>query len=257
LKFGISHLSIVPVRREPADFHEQVNQILFGELFEILETNAKWVLVKTNHDDYQGWIDKKQYIPLNEEQYQEYFSKSKGLVRSPLSQITSSLGISSFIPMGSYIPGLINHHFDLGKDSYYLKDEILESPKFDIGLLHEAIHVFLNAPYQWGGRSVMGVDCSGFTQVLFRLMGVLLPRDASQQVQKGDSISFLEESQFGDLAFFGEEEGRITHVGVLMGSNRIAHSSGKVRLDWVDHQGIFNRDMGVYTHQLRAIRRFS
>lgn len=245
----------MPVRREPADFHEQVNQILFGEQFEILESNARWVLVETDHDGYQGWIDRKQFIPLSEEDYAWTSSKSKGIIRPALSLLTSSVGIGSYIPMGSIIPGIMNHHFDLGKETYYIKDGILLNPQFNIEILNESIYAFLNAPYQWGGRSVLGVDCSGLTQVLFRLLGVFLPRDAGQQIHVGTPLSFLEECQFGDLAFFGEEEGKITHVGILMGPNRIAHASGKVRLDWVDHHGIFNRDLGTYTHQLRAMRR--
>jgi cell wall-associated NlpC family hydrolase len=247
----------VPVRREPADFQEQVNQILFGEQFEILESNAQWVLVKTDHDGYQGWISRKQFKSLSEEEYEFLSSQSKGIVRPALTPITSSLGVSFYIPMGSIIPQAQNHHFDLGAESYYIKEEILENPIFNQEILNESIQSFLNSPYQWGGRSILGVDCSGFTQILYRLMGIFLPRDASQQVQVGLSVSFMEEGQFGDLAFFGEEEGRITHVGILMGSNRIAHASGKVRIDWVDHQGIFNRDLGLYTHQLRAIRRIS
>ena len=245
----------MPVRREPADFQEQVNQLLFGEVFEILESNTKWVLIKTDHDGYQGWIDKKQYTVLNEEEYQELSLQPRGIIRHPIATITNSLGIGSFIPMGSIIPYKDCNHFELGRESYYLKEELLKDPVFNLDLLNESIQFLLNTPYQWGGRSLMGMDCSGFTQVLFRLMGIFLPRDASQQIHIGESISFLEEGNFGDLAFFGEEEGNITHVGILMGSNRIAHASGKIRVDWVDHQGIFNRELGQYTHHLRAIRR--
>jgi len=255
LKFGISHLSLVPVRREPADFHEQVNQILFGEKFEILEPYEKWVLVKTDHDGYQGWIDRKQYIPLDEPSYRKYNPLSFGISRSAFSSLTTSIGITSYLSCGSLIPMPENHTFQLGKETYYFRDELIYKPQFDSELLNESIHLFLNTPYQWGGRSILGVDCSGFTQLMFRLMGINLPRDASQQIELGGSISFMEESKMGDLAFFGPEDGRITHVGILMGDNRIAHASGKVKIDWVDHEGIFNRESGIYTHSLRAIKR--
>ncbi len=257
MQFGISHLSVVPVRQEPADFHEQVNQILFGEWFEVLETNEKWVFIKTYHDGYQGWIDRKQFTLIDSSVYESLAHSSRGVVRNALANITSSVGITSYLSMGSLLPSLNHGHFDLGGVKYSFKGEIIQKPIFNPDLLLDSIHLFLNAPYQWGGRSILGIDCSGFTQVLYRLMGINLPRDASQQIEIGTPIAFIEESKFGDLAFFGLEEKQITHVGILMGLNRVAHASGKVRIDWVDHEGIFNRELGVYTHHLRTIRRIS
>lgn len=255
MKFGIGYLSVIPVRREPADYHEQVNQILFGERFEILESNSKWVLVRTEHDGYHGWIDRKQMLILEEEKYCSFSSSNLGISKNIFSPLTSSLGITSYITLGCYLPNIQNHQFDLGGENYYLKETPLIQPKFNTELLKDSIYSFLNAPYQWGGRSPLGIDCSGFTQILFRLMGINLPRDASEQIKIGVSIAFTEESQFGDLAFFGLEGDKISHVGILMGDHRIAHASGKVRIDWADQEGIFNRETGAYTHRLRDIKR--
>ena len=113
---------------------------------------------------------------------------------------------------------------------------------------------FLNSPYLWGGRTPLGIDCSGFTQMVYRLQGIDLPRDAYQQSEVGTTLSFIEESEAGDLAFFDDQEGKITHVGIMLEDNHIIHASGKVRIDRIDQQGIFNKETGKHTHKLRLIK---
>jgi cell wall-associated NlpC family hydrolase len=115
--------------------------------------------------------------------------------------------------------------------------------------------LFLNSAYLWGGRSIFGVDCSGFCQTVFRFIGIPLLRDAYQQASQGEAIGFLEETKLGDLAFFDNEEGRITHVGMLLDQDTIIHASGRVRMDTIDHLGIVNVDTGLHTHKLRIIKR--
>jgi gamma-D-glutamyl-L-lysine dipeptidyl-peptidase len=127
-------------------------------------------------------------------------------------------------------------------------------------LLEFYLHPFMGAPYLWGGRTPSGVDCSGLIQMLYILMGIYLPRDASQQVLEGDAVELLDLCEPGDLAFFENEEGRIVHVGLILTRNddgdlRIAHASGRVRIDRLDHQGIFDQEAGSYSHKLRTIRR--
>lgn len=113
---------------------------------------------------------------------------------------------------------------------------------------------YLNAPYQWGGKSPFGIDCSGFTQMVYRLAGYQLKRDASQQVMQGKTVA-LSDAQVGDLAFFTNEAGRITHVGLMLDNNRIMHASGKVRIDTLDEQGIIHHETKQYTHQLNIMKR--
>ena len=128
-----------------------------------------------------------------------------------------------------------------------------QKPKSD---LVKTAFMYLNAPYLWGGKTPFGIDCSGFTQMVYKLNGYSLLRDASQQATQGEALSFIEESEAGDLAFFDNDEGVITHVGIIMEDNYIIHSSGKVRIDRLDHLGIFNPDTQRHTHKLRVIKKY-
>ena len=124
------------------------------------------------------------------------------------------------------------------------------------GIADEVARLYLNTPYLWGGRTPFGIDCSGFVQMVYRFAGIQLPRDASLQVKGGVSLGFIDEAQPGDLAFFESEEGAIVHVGILTGNRRIIHASGTVRVDPIDHHGIFNMQANGYSHRLRIVKRF-
>ncbi len=113
----------------------------------------------------------------------------------------------------------------------------------------------MNAPYLWGGKTPFGIDCSGFTQMVYKLNGHALLRDASEQASQGIALSFIEESEPGDLAFFDNSEGQIIHVGIIMEDNHIIHAHGKVRIDRLDHSGIYNIDKKIHTHKLRVIKK--
>ena len=116
-------------------------------------------------------------------------------------------------------------------------------------------YLFLNAPYLWGGKTPLGIDCSGFTQLVYKINGVKLKRDASDQALQGQTLSFIEESEPGDLAFFDDSEGNITHVGLLLENHRIIHASGMVRIDKIDQSGIFNIETQSHSHKLRFIKK--
>ena len=131
----------------------------------------------------------------------------------------------------------------------------MQPDEFNVEVLVALGRPFLGTAYLWGGKSIFGVDCSGFVQQLYKLFGIFLPRDAYQQAEVGELVGFLQEAKLGDLAFFDNDEGRITHVGMLLSDRLIMHASGNVRIDPIDHAGIIHRITGKRTHHLRLIKR--
>lgn len=250
--FGICNLSIVPIRFEASDRSEQVSQLLFGEHFTILEQEKKWTKIKIAFDNYIGWIDNKQYIQINEEQF-NYLNNSPIVLNNDLIEyISTPNNILTPIPLGASLSFLENEQINTSNFTF---DGVKICGKKEKSNLINTAFMYLNSPYLWGGRTPFGIDCSGFTQMVYKINGYKLLRDASEQATQGDALSFIEESEPGDLAFFDNEEGNITHVGIMMNDNYIIHASGKVRIDRLDHLGIYNVDTGRHTHKLRVIKK--
>jgi gamma-D-glutamyl-L-lysine dipeptidyl-peptidase len=250
--FGICNLSIVPLRFEPSDRSEQVSQILFGEHFTILEKTEKWTKIEAAYDNYIGWIDNKQFIEIEESQFL-YLEQSPIVLSSDLIEyISTPNNMLIPIPLGGSLSFLENENINTLNYSF---DGIKTCGVKSKNNLIKTAFMYLNTPYLWGGKSPFGIDCSGFTQMVYKLNGYKLLRDASQQATQGEALSFIEESEPGDLAFFDNEEGNITHVGIMMEDNYIIHASGKVRIDRLDHLGIYNVDNGRHTHKLRVIKK--
>ncbi|GAB5539689.1 MAG: C40 family peptidase [Salibacteraceae bacterium] len=259
-KFGISLLSIIPGRAEPADAAEQVTQILFGEAYEVKEMRKKWVRVKSLFDNYECWIDRKQFSEIDEKFAQRLIKQKFIPVSLEAAGIVQSLDTEEIFPImaGSNLPFYADGQFKIGQHKYAFQGEVLLKPqKKDTASLINHATMYLNTPYLWGGRHPFGIDCSGLTQICYKMIGLNLPRDAYQQAELGHSLSFIEEAEPGDLAFFDNAEGRITHVGIMLENNHIIHASGKVRIDRIDHQGIYNDDMNDYSHRLRIIKRIA
>jgi len=251
MKYGISNLSIVPMRNDAADQSEMVNQILFGEHFKILESRKKWSKIRLAHDSYEGWICNKQWVEISRDDYKQLDKDVATITTDILDIITKNqhqpIVIGSILPFYKSGHAIINtkmYQFDGFTTPGFVKKE---------KLVENAL-MYLNAPYLWGGRSPLGVDCSGLTQIVYRLQGIDLPRDAYQQADVGTTLSFIEESEPGDLAFFDDNEGKVIHVGIILEDNHIIHASGKVRVDRIDQQGIFNTELGTHTHKLRLIK---
>lgn len=243
---GICNLSIVPLRAEPSDKSEMVSQVLYGEFFEILEEKNNWSKIRLNYDYYEGWIDKKQYFLLSEDQYKKLLITDAVYSADLIEFITGKNELIP-IPLGTNLNALtlLNHHFD-GSTTTGNRDK---------SKIVETALLYLNAPYLWGGKTPFGIDCSGFTQMVYKINGYHLKRDASLQATQGEVLSFIEESEAGDLAFFDNEEGLITHVGIIMRDNHIIHAHGKVRIDRLDHHGIYNAEQKKHTHELRVIKK--
>jgi gamma-D-glutamyl-L-lysine dipeptidyl-peptidase len=250
--FGICNLSIVPLRFEPSDRSEQVSQVLFGEHFTVLEKTPKWTKIETAFDNYIGWIDNKQFIEINQSQF-NYLEQSPVILSADLIEyISAPNNMLLPIPLGGNLSFLENESVNTLNFSFDGIKTCGIKPKSNIV---KTAFMYLNTPYLWGGKTPFGIDCSGFTQMVYKLNGYKLLRDASQQATQGEALSFIEESEPGDLAFFDNEDGNITHVGIMMEDNYIIHASGKVRIDRLDHLGIYNVDNGRHTHKLRVIKK--
>lgn len=253
MTYGICNLAVVPLRDEPSDKSEMISQVLFGEHFEILEEAPKWIKIKLAHDQYEGWICKKQYKEIPSSYFDELNLNFKDFPKN--TSIFTSIkwtenNINQHITIGAILP---YHGKGIGK--IYKDSFSFNQTSSDNLNVIETAKSLLNAPYLWGGRSPVGIDCSGFAQLCFRMAGIFLPRDAYQQAEIGDDISFIETSEPGDLVFFDNEEGRINHVAIVLEPGKVIHASGKVRIDLLDHHGIFNEEKKEYTHKLRIIKR--
>lgn len=251
MKYGLSNLSIIPMRVEATDLSEMVNQILFGEQYKIIESRKKFSKIRLSHDKYEGWICNKQLLEIDKVEYDDLLSSEKNYTTDVLDIIKSD----SFqtIVMGSVIPKIQDSFFKFNNTDYTFEG-LTVSGKQEKEILITNAMMYLNSPYLWGGRTPFGVDCSGFSQMVYRLNGIDIPRDADEQAEVGITLSFVEESEPGDLAFFDNAEGNIIHVGIILENNYIIHASGKVRIDRIDQQGIFNTDLGNHTHKLRLIK---
>lgn len=250
---AICHLSIVAVRAEPSHKLEQVTQILFGETFDILQSKGGWCLVKLHYDGYEGWIDGKQFARVP----QAFIEKSTGNTSVSVELAQSAVSSDHHVPilLGSSLPYYDGMSLKIGKEKFVFNGQaVVPGQNGKQTVLEKVVNKLLNAPYQWGGRSPFGMDCSGFTQVVFKTLGVKLPRDSHQQAEVGKRIDFVPEAKAGDLAFFENKDGKIAHVGIIM-NGKIAHAYGQVRLDKLDHQGIYNDQLKEYTHLLRVIKR--
>jgi hypothetical protein len=250
--FGICNLANIPLRFEPSDRSELVSQVLFGEHFQILEQDQKWSKIKLAYDDYEGWIDNKQYKSITEEQY-ILLSKDNIVLNADLIEyITSPENLLMPIPLGASLSFL--NYPEINLENFNFEGLKVSGIKPKSNIINTA-YMYLHAPYLWGGKTPFGIDCSGFTQMVYKLNGHQLLRDASQQAKQGEALSFIEESEAGDLAFFDNEEGNIIHVGIIMDNNYIIHASGKVRIDRLDHLGIYNSEQNRHTHKLRVIKK--
>ena len=232
-------------------------QLLFGDLYVIIDTYEDWKHIRLAYDNYEGWISGVSVMDIGEEEFRRLESSACS-VSTELVQLIENRSRQYYFPilMGSSLPGIRDNSFSAGQLEYIFEGEI--SPIPQDGSRQKVVEMsmmYLHSPYMWGGRSPFGIDCSGFTQMTYKIAGIQLLRDASQQATQGETISFISDARPGDLLFFDDEEGMITHTGILLPEGRVIHASGKVRIDKVDHHGIFNAEKGKYTHQLRLIKK--
>lgn len=222
---------VCPVRRDFQDSSEMVTQYLYGELVTVIEEKDQWRKCISIFDEYEGWVDEKLLKKV------EDGSKEEGVLGQNAIQQVDLVEGKRWLPAGSFanVPQTM----------------IYREPFQNAAL-------FLGAPYLWGGKTLLGIDCSGLVQIAFLMSGKRLKRDASQQAESGTTVAFVDEAENNDLAFFDNEDGRINHVGIVLKDDdglKIIHASGEVRIDKFDHQGIFKESTGKYTHKLRILKR--
>ena len=232
---GICNVSVAPLRAENSHQSEMVSQLLYGEKVEIIEENGSFSKIKMDFDGYEGWVDAKQISKISGD---DYAQKTSQILTEDFKFFNFKEG-KILLSIGSEI---------VSDEEQTLREATGKS-------LSETAQRFLNVPYLWSGRSFFGIDCSGFTQLVFKVHGIKLPRDAYQQAEVGNVLDFVEESEPGDLAFFENEVGKISHVGIMLEDQKIIHAYGKVRIDLLDSTGIFNKDLGKHTHKLRFVKR--
>ncbi|ACU06874.1 NLP/P60 protein [Flavobacteriaceae bacterium 3519-10] len=228
---AVCSVSVAPLRAENSHRSEMVSQLLYGETVEILETAANFTKIRMDYDQYEGWVDSKQI-------------KSVDATHRKTTVLKRPFDTASF-PEGNIL---------LSIGSEYEVSDLIESSTPCEKLIDTAL-LFLNVPYLWSGRSFFGIDCSGFVQLVYKVHGFKLPRDAYQQAEHGTVLDFIEESEPGDLAFFDDSEGKIVHVGIMLADQQIIHAYGKVRIDTLDSLGLFNKDLNRHTHKLRFVKR--
>ena len=210
--------------------------MLFGESMHIIKEAGNWTKIKRHYDGYEGWVDSKQISSISDE---DFAQRNTEMITERV--LYYNRGNEKFLLSAGAEVERENEGLALSK-------EVRES------IVEDALG-FLTAPYLWGGRSFFGVDCSGFTQIIYKINGIKLPRDAYQQVEYGEALDFVEEAKGGDLAFFENENGDIIHVGIMLDDQKIIHAHGKVRIDELDSVGVFNKEQNKHTHKLRIIKR--
>ena len=256
-QYGICRIAIAPLRAEPSDKAEIASQLLFGEHVEILQQEEKWWLVQNGYDGYQGWIDFRHLAPISPEEFIAIHDCTLLVPQNFNNTLTAADGSLYHLSPASNLPFYKDGYCFAGQEKFKVNFEPHDVNNADFtAQITSFAKFFQNTPYLWGGRNLFGLDCSGFVQTVFKLLGLKLKRDAYQQAEQGNLVGFLSECKAGDVAFFDNAEGRITHVGIMLSNDEIIHSSGKVRIDPIDNEGIFNKELGRYTHKLRIIKRF-
>ena len=249
MKYAACKVPAAPVRKKARHQSEMTNQLLFGETVEVLREKKKWLKVKGTLDGYEGWT----LISQLEEVSEEMAVTNHAYVAAELLNVIQTDKYEMHIPVGSSLPffdgnGSVRHRYSGG---VIKRNDVFPSTD----LLKQLTFRWLNAPYLWGGRTILGVDCSGFVQVNFKMMGIDMKRDAWQQAEQGGEVASLKDAKAGDLAFFDDKD-EVVHVGILLSQSEIIHASGSVRIDEIDEEGITNTGTGNRTHRLKSIRRF-
>lgn len=264
--FAIVNLSVANLRTEPKHPAELATQALLGTVLQVYKEKDNWFLVQTP-DEYLSWVDDDGIFLLNEDELKEWTNSEKlvfinlyGTVRESIdnnSNIVSDVVAGNILKKESELDNHFLVSFPDGRKGYLPKSDLIEynnwinSFSFEKENIITTANLFMGVPYLWGGTSIKGFDCSGFTKTVYFLNGIILPRDASQQVHVGelvDSEKDFEKLEKGDLIFFGfkateEKKERITHVGIYIGDKKFIHAAGRVKINSFDKNSEIYSDL--------------
>ncbi|MBJ2172668.1 C40 family peptidase [Aureibaculum sp. A20] len=254
MKYGICNLSTIPLRMIADHTSEMISQILFGDHYKVLQENKEWVKIRLEFDHCEGWIESIQHTEVSEDYYDDLNNSETIVTNELVDFIEDEKHRLSSVLLGSRLPFYAEQSFNLLDEAFIFEGNITSQKRSKASIINSAF-LYINTPFLWGGRTSFGIDSSGFTQMVYRLNGYSLLRKASEQATQGEVLSFIEESEPGDLAFFDDSEGEIIHVGIILANHHIIHCSGKVRIDQLDHSGIYNSDLKKHTHKLRVIKK--
>lgn len=271
----VNRCTVTPVRMEPSEGSEQLTQLLFGEVCQVLERLPRWTKIRSTVDGQTGWVDFKMVTSIGDEAKGDE-AKGIGVVAVPIAAATDmETGEELMLTLGTRLPNYAHGTFEILGKKYLINpacvshlEDALQAVGHPAGYRLEGkgeevctiAQTLLNAPYLWGGKNAMGIDCSGFTQVVYSVFGVNLLRNAREQITQGTPVASLAEAQAGDLAFFDHADRdpkatNISHVGLLLDKQTIIHCSGCVHVDYIDDMGIHLPD-GELTHHLVQIKRY-
>jgi gamma-D-glutamyl-L-lysine dipeptidyl-peptidase len=241
----------VPLRSGPSHKTEMLSQVLFGEKYKVTDKSGSWMKIETFFDEYTGWID------VDHLQHTINDSESKGLVLNKSLLCYKPDKTKLVLEPGCEIfkPDFEGKTFYAGNNQYTTGSEFDNSFISTNDTVTDSAMKFINSPYIWGGRIPSGIDCSGLTQLVYKIHGIAIPRDSWKQAEAGITIDFIDQAEPGDLVFFDNDRGKISHVGMILSRGLVIHAAGRVRIDSIDHQGIFKAETGGYSHHLRMIKR--
>ena len=271
----VNRCTVTPVRMEPSEGTEPLTPLLLDEVCQVLERLPRWTKIRSTVDGQTGWVDFKMVTSIGNEAKGDE-AKGIGVVAVPIAAATDmETGEELMLTLGTRLPNYAHGTFEVLGKKYLINpacvshlEDALQAIGHPAGYRLEGkgeevctiAQTLLNAPYLWGGKNAMGIDCSGFTQVVYSVFGVNLLRNAREQITQGTPVASLAEAQAGDLAFFDHADRdpkatNISHVGLLLDKQTIIHCSGCVHVDYIDDMGIHLPD-GELTHHLVQIKRY-
>lgn len=261
----VARCPVIPVRHDPSEASEQETQLQFGEVCEVVERRSGWTKIRSTRDGQVGWVSSRMVTPVGEE-ILSVTPQSMGVVATPMAVVTGKeTGEKLMLTIGTRLPNYVDGtfevlgvHYQIDPSCVYVLDEGQQTVTGeDVVRVAKSL---MNVPYLWGGKNMMGFDCSGFTQVVYSVFGVNLLRNAREQITQGEVVNSLAESRPGDLVFFDHSDRdpkatRISHVGMLISPTELIHCAGYVHVDKIDEEGIRLAN-GKLTHHLVRIKRY-